>query len=174
MNKCIWLIFGLLGTALVAPAQTMSRRPEHPQPARFDSSIRAAVDQYIQSHKEYSAVRSQVEAGTVTLTGKVPLYRDRKAIITHVLRLSHVETVRDQLELVEKPVSDKLLMGRLSERLQPLMPEGANYQVYEGRVRLTGKVATQALWSRIVSIVDTTPGVQEVEDRLIIAEQDHR
>jgi osmotically-inducible protein OsmY len=158
--------------AVLAHSQTISTRPARPQPGRFDPAIRTAIDQYLQNHKEFAQVQSQVDAGMVTLTGKVPLFRDRKAIINYVLRLPHVETVRDQVELADAPISDKLLMGRLAERLKDLMPEGANYQVHEGRVRLAGKIRDQALWSKIITIVDTTPGVQEVEDRLTIAEQE--
>jgi osmotically-inducible protein OsmY len=153
-------------------SQTISTRPARPQLERFDPEIRTSIDQYIQTHKEYAHVQSQVDAGMVTLIGKVPLFRDRKAIIQYVLRLPHVETVRDQIELTDAPISDKLLMGRLAERLRDVLPEGANYQVHEGRVRLLGKIRNQALWSKIITIVDTTPGVQEVEDRLTIAEQE--
>ncbi len=167
------LAFIAIGLSALA-AQTVSTRPATPQPGRFDASIRSAVDQLIQSHKEYSQVASQVEAGMVTLTGKVPLFRDRKVLINTVLRMPHVETVRDQIELAEEPISDKLLMGRLGERLKDLMPEGTNYQAHEGRVRLTGSVKDQTTWSKIISIVDTTPGVQEVEDRLTIAQHERQ
>jgi osmotically-inducible protein OsmY len=132
------------------------------------------VDQLLRAHKEYSDVTAEVDAGMVTLTGKVPLFRDRKALIDSVLRMPHIETVRDQIELAEEPIADKLLMGRLAERLQDLMPEGAQYQVHEGRVRLTGKVKDQPTWSKIVSIVGSTPGVQEVEDRLTIAQHERQ
>jgi osmotically-inducible protein OsmY len=169
------LVFGLLGIAACvssASPQTVSQRPAHPQPGRFDSAIRTQLDQLLRAHKEYSQVTADVDAGMVTLAGKVPLFRDRKTLIDSVLRMPHVETVRDQVELAEEPIADKLLMGRLAERLGDLMPEGAQYQVHEGRVRLTGKVKDQPTWSKIVSIVGSTPGVQEVEDRLIIAQHD--
>ena len=169
--------FGLLLIAACLSfslGQTVSQRPAHPQPGRFDSAIRAQVDQLLRAHKEYSDVTAEVDAGMVTLTGKVPLFRDRKALIDSVLRMPHIETVRDQIELAEEPIADKLLMGRLAERLQDLMPEGAQYQVHEGRVRLTGKVKDQPTWSKIVSIVGSTPGVQEVEDRLTIAQHERQ
>jgi len=172
MKRSHWLVALLIATAVFAPAQKVSTRPSQPQPGRFDPAIRSEVELYIHDHKQYSQIESQVDGGMVTLTGKVPLFRDRKTLINAVMRMPHVETVRDQIELTEAPVSDKLLMGRLAERLQETMPEGASYQAHEGRVRLTGKVEDHATWSKIISIVDTTPGVQDVEDRLTIAQQE--
>jgi osmotically-inducible protein OsmY len=169
---CILIVIVFCATFICA--QSVSQRPAHPQPGRFDAAIRTQVEQLLRGHKEYSQVTAEVDAGMVTLTGKVPLFRDRKALIDSILRMPHVETVRDQVELAEEPVSDKLLMGRLAERLDNLMPEGAQYQVHEGRVRLTGKVKDQSTWTKIVSTVGSTPGVQEVEDRLTIAQRDRQ
>ena len=137
----------LIALAVVAPALRAQ--------ALTDDALNAAVVRSIDTYTRFTIfddVSVQVDAGAVTLRGKVTMPFKRDEIGQRVGRLSGVRSVRNEIEVLPMSIFDDDLRRRIARAIYgnsafwryAAMPNPPIHIIVEGgRVTLTGVVATE-------------------------------
>ncbi len=171
MTKAIKLtLVTILSAALCAPiaAQQVSGS------GKYDSQILSEVQSYLQGNKSLSNVHARVEQGVVTLTGSVGLYYDKANAEQKIRRKDHVAGVRDDVT-VASTVPDEQLQNKLADKLRydhtypGTVFNSFSLGVRNGVVTLSGSTRTYASRDSAINLVETTPGVKELIDRVKVA-----
>jgi len=112
--------------------------------------------------------------GVVTLFGMVPTDTSKRAAETEVAKVSGVQKVRNQLQVVAAAAqesvkaSDAEIKDRIAKRVKDAQMNDADIsvEVKDGVARLTGKVDGQADRLHALTVVRSTAGVRSVVDEI--------
>lgn len=142
------------------------------QDSKHDADIREHLGKDLKSDK-FNNVQANVQDGIVTLTGTVDNYADREKAERKASSISHVQGVRDQIEIVGKRVGDDQLRKELADKLRYdqytygyNIFNNINLGVQDGYVTLTGQVRTDSDRDSAEEIVAHEPGVRGVHNEL--------
>jgi osmotically-inducible protein OsmY len=152
----LWLLsMFLAGTLLPAAAQVRG--------GRYDAEIRARVAELLKAKSEYKNVTAKIEDSVVELTGSVELDSTRRALISRVRGIPHVERAESNIVLAPPAVADEALYGRVERALAAAGFGEVKIRVHEGAVRLEGTVRNAKERQRAILVVRQTDGVKEVQ-----------
>ncbi|HWR17388.1 MAG TPA: BON domain-containing protein [Terriglobales bacterium] len=140
---------------------------------RYDSEIQASVVQKLEKDSDFQNVRSTVEDGIVTLTGKVQTLKDKLDAAKQVRKSSkQVNGVRNLIE-VTSTVPDSELFNQLSKRLAHDRVGWADnafnaihLAVKDGVVTLSGQVMDYPAYNSALAEAQSMKGVKEVVNNL--------
>lgn len=104
------LLAAVLVMGLTAFAETDS--------ARSDSGIQQQVTEKLQKKADFGDVRTTVQDGIVTLTGKVKSYPEKLNAEKTARKADHVAGVRDLIEVSAPSVSDTTLQEQAAKKLR--------------------------------------------------------
>ena len=135
---------------------------------KYDPQILAATSRLLESEK-YESVRAEVEDGIVTLTGTVQLESLRADLEYKIRHLPKVAGVHNEILLDPPPIEDKVLFGRVSNKLRDAGFEHLRIRAHNGAVTLIGIVRTQRERSLVLQATWETNGVKEVFSQLSVA-----
>jgi osmotically-inducible protein OsmY len=142
-------------------------------PSRTDTEIAQAVrhalewDVYVPDEK----ISSTVTNGIVTLEGTLDRWSQRVAAERAVRNLTGVRGVVNRIELEPAAVPTSTVRNAIEQALERRAEREAKrirVDVQDGVVTLTGSVHSWAERKSIVAAARFTPGVQDVEDRLVV------
>lgn len=172
-----WLKPSLAGVILILLSVLLSLPLVAQQDSREtrdtpDQHIRELLTLEVARGKAYKHVTFHVEDQVVTLAGTVELASQRRSLQETVRRMPEVAEVENNIALDPPAVADEVLLPRLKQRIATLNLTGIKYTAHDGQVSITGAVRTRQARSRLLSLVESTPGVKEVESDLKI-EEDH-
>jgi osmotically-inducible protein OsmY len=143
--------------------------PAYPiQGGKYDSQILAAASKVLENEK-YKNVHAEVEDGIITLTGTVGLESMRAELEFKVRHLRNVTGVHNEVLLDPPPIEDKVLFGRLANKLRDAGFDQIRIKAHHGAVTLIGTVRTQRERALVVRIAWETDGVREVFSQLSVA-----
>lgn len=137
------------------------------QGARYDAEIQFQVQSYIAQNREFAGVTVSVADGIVMLRGTVPLIGDRSRLETQVRTFAHVAAVHSELAITSS-VPDEQLYHQLMVQLARPALSGLAIHVHDGMVNVEGTVATVADHAAAVYIIENTPGVKGIDDRIVV------
>jgi osmotically-inducible protein OsmY len=135
---------------------------------RYDPQILAATSRVLAS-ETYRNVHAEVEDGIVTLHGTVKLESLRAGLEYKIRHLANVAGVHNEVLLDPPPVEDKVLFGRVSNKLRDAGFENIRVRTHNGAVTLVGIARTQRERSLILQATWATDGVREVFSQLSLA-----
>jgi len=165
--KTISMLTLLLALAIPASAQEKSE-------GRYDQQIRSSATQELGKRDKFNAVTATAEDGIVTLSGNVELYIDKLDAEKKVRKLTHVDGVRNHIE-VASSVHDEILREQLSNKLRydrigyGIVFNSLTLQVESGVATVGGNVRDYPDRNSAIAIVATTPGVKDVIDEIDVA-----
>jgi osmotically-inducible protein OsmY len=139
---------------------------------RYDAEILAEVTKELKEHERFRDVRASVEDGIVTLEGTVKLYRDKLAADREAHGVKNAGGVRNYIVVKGEEVSDAALREKLADKLRyDRVDRGIvfnNFQlaVNDGVVIVSGQARTESDKASALAIVENTPGVKEVVDKI--------
>jgi hyperosmotically inducible periplasmic protein len=169
--KRIWkfvapfLAAALLGTGLLA---------ETTSAARYDSAIQTKVAQKLADKKEFRNLEASTEDGIVTLTGAVEVYQQKLDAAKKVRKVADVQGVRN-LIAVNTTVPDVELTAQLDRKLYydrigyDNVFNFVDVSVKDGVATLSGETRTDVGRDSAVDLVNRTPGVKDVVNRVRVA-----
>lgn len=108
---------------------------------KYDPQILAATSRVLAS-ETYRNVHAEVEDGIVTLKGTVKLESLRAGLEYKIRHLTNVAGVHNEVLLDPPPVEDKVLFGRVSNKLRDAGFEHIRVRTHYGAVTLIGIVRT--------------------------------
>lgn len=141
--------------------------------AREDADIRGAALQALNWNTSVPTgkVDVDVDAGHVTLTGIVDWRYEKVAAEDTVSMLAGVVAVRNEIEVLAAAQELDVMSGaieRAFERNAQTRAEAIKISVLDGRVTLTGDVASWAEHDAAMAAAAAAPGVREVDDRMTV------
>jgi osmotically-inducible protein OsmY len=140
---------------------------------RTDTEIAQAVrhalqwDVYVPDEK----ISSTVTGGMVTLEGTLDLWSQRADAERAVRNLTGVKGVVNQIRIKPAPVPTSTVRHAIEQALERRAEreaKGIAVDVHDGVVTLTGTVHSWAERKSVVAAARYTPGVQGVDDRLVV------
>jgi hyperosmotically inducible protein len=139
----------------------------------------AKVSLITNSETPGTAINVDTTRGVVTLFGMVPTEASKRASEAAVAKVSGVQKVRNQLQVVASPAQmavkadDADIKVLIAKRLADAQMDHANFnvEVTDGVARLTGNVDRQSDRLRGLTIARATPGVRSVVDGIEITVQ---
>jgi len=143
--------------------------------ARYDSQIQAKVTQELAQKKEFRNLQASVDDGMVTLTGSVNLYQHELDAAKKIRKTEHVQGVRNQIVVDGGNVTDAALTAKLDRGLyydRISYDVQFNYvtaSVADGVVTLNGATRTEFDRDSALGLVNTTPGVKDVINNIVVA-----
>jgi hyperosmotically inducible protein len=165
---------GLAQTKVAAGQQTASTTQQAVRRSRYDQQIQQEVTSELKKHDWTKNVSSSVEDGIVTLKGTVPTYLDKVRAFDKVHNKDHVKGVRNLIVVAGKYVPDQQLLKNVADQLrydrvgQGIVFNNFNLAVNDGVVTVGGEARTPVDASSALAIVETTPGVKGVIDKIHI------
>ncbi|MEO6804341.1 MAG: BON domain-containing protein [Granulicella sp.] len=166
-----FLTFSLGSFANVARAQTMSGATANGADAQIQSDVTKALD-----NKRFQGVKSTVQNGIVTLTGTVPLYRDKQDAENKAHHRKNVSAVQNMIQVAGPTVEDAQLRNKLSEKLAydrvgygTTAFNAFTIGVRNGVVTLGGIAYGPTDKDSALSLVANYPGVKDVVDNIEVA-----
>lgn len=167
-RTAMYAVVLLVAVALSSPALTDQNRTG----GKYDQQIQASLNKWLQSHsKRFKDVHATVEDGVVTLQGTVLLLVDKLDADKKAHSTDHVQGVRNDIQ-VKGGVPDELLRAKLADRLRydrigyGIVFNSLTLAVHSGIVTVGGSVHDYPSRDSALAIVETTPGVQGVEDNI--------
>jgi osmotically-inducible protein OsmY len=139
---------------------------------RYDAEILAEVTKELKEHDRFRNVRASVEDGIVTLEGTVERYRDKLDADRAAHGVKHAAGVRNQIVVKGEEISDTALREKLADKLRydridrGIMFNNFQLQVNDGVVTISGQARTESDKASALAIVENTPGVKEVIDKI--------
>jgi len=142
------------------------------QHRRHDAELRAEVLQVLSWNASVPEdVDAAVEDGVVTLKGKVDYRFQREEAEATVVNLRGVREIHDKLEIRNTWLADDV-RDRIEEALRrnvQVAADGIRIEAVEGTVTLEGTVDSWMERNTAIDAAWAAPGVQDVDDRLVIA-----
>ena len=125
------------------------------------------------------SINVDTQNGVVTLFGMVPTETEKRAAEAEVAKVSGVERVRNELQVVpsaaQKTVqaNDAEIKDRIAKKVDKAVIDNSDISVdvKDGVVRLTGKVERQTDRLRALTLARDTEGVRSVVDDLQVSVQ---
>lgn len=161
------LIFGL-AVGMQSPAWAQQSPVGN---GRYDRQIEQEVGKTLNSKDKWKNMTASVDDGIVTLQGSAKLYIDKVDAGKKLRRLSHVDGVRNHVE-VSSSVPDSDLQKQLSGKLRydrvgyGIMFNALALSVQNGVVTVSGDVHDYPSRDSAIAILETTPGVKDVVDNI--------
>lgn len=162
--SAVLLLTGLLTLAPLAYADTAS-----------DARIQSKLAGQFSHDKALQDVHPAVQDGAVTLQGSVPLYQDKLKAEKEARKAGHVSSVLDLVQVAGPEVSDAQLAQKLANSLgYERVGYGNAFNVVsasvnQGMVTLSGVVRTPADEAAYLDLVQRTPGVKDVVNKIQVA-----
>jgi hyperosmotically inducible protein len=154
------LLVGLLSVGVVAQTAHATR---------YDATIQTIATQKFAGNQKFQNVKSSVEDGIVTLTGKVNLYQDKLDAAKAARKLKNVQGVRNLIEVAGPAVTDAQLTEQLSKKIYydrvGWYDSAFNYftlNVKDGVVTLGGETYNDVGRDSALAIAQRMPGVKDV------------
>jgi hyperosmotically inducible protein len=171
------VVLTLMGTpALGAERAT----PSSQQIVRTDEIIAEQIAKKLRRYTRYTIfddVNIGVDAGVVTLSGRVTMPYKADDMVRLASRIEGVREVRNDIKTLPVSIHDDRLRASIARQIyrDPLFSNYAiqvnppiHIIVEHGRVTLTGAVGSKVEWQKAEMIARTTFGVFNVENRLLI------
>jgi hyperosmotically inducible protein len=161
----------LAGLALPAMGQTKNQQKKSTR----DLQIQKIASAELQEKEKFRGVSASVEDGIVTLSGTVELFIDKENAEKRVRKVKNVDGVRNHVQIAGKQVSDAELRETLANKLRydrvgyGIVFNNLTVGVENGAVTIGGKVRDYPDRSSAIAIVETTPGVKDVNDEIDVA-----
>jgi len=153
------LAVGLLGATLAAQTTAATR---------YDNQIQSTVTQKLAAKTQFSAVKSSVEDGIVTLTGTVDLYQRKLDAAKLARKTASVQGVRNLITVAGPNVPDEQLEQKLARKLAYVRVGYDNVFDYfalgvkDGVVTVEGEDRTGVGRDEALSDIANIPGVKDV------------
>jgi len=153
------LAVGLLGATLAAQTTAATR---------YDNQIQSTVTQKLAAKTQFSAVKSSVEDGIVTLTGTVDLYQRKLDAAKLARKTASVQGVRNLITVAGPNVPDEQLEQKLARKLAYVRVGYDNVFDYfalgvkDGVVTVEGEDRTGVGRDEALSDIANMPGVKDV------------
>jgi hyperosmotically inducible protein len=162
-----WLLVGLLGTSLAAQTTPANR---------YDPAIQAVVTRKLADNQKFAKVKSAVEDGIVTLTGKVDLYQDKLDAAKAVKKQKNVQGLRNLIAVAGPQLTDAQLAEQLSRKLyydrMGWYDDPFNYftvAVKDGVVTLGGQTYNDIGRDSALALVQRMPGVKDIVNQVKVS-----
>lgn len=162
-----FLFVGLLSVSLFAQGSSSTR---------YDATIQTSVTQKLANNQKFHNVKSGVEDGIVTLTGKVDLYQDKLDAAKTAKKQKNVQGVRNLIEVAGPAVSDTQLHEQLSKKLYydrvGWYDSTFNYftlSVKDGVATIGGETYNEVGRDSALSIAYRMPGVKDVVNEIKVS-----
>jgi osmotically-inducible protein OsmY len=139
---------------------------------RDDAELRATVLQVLSWNASVPEdVDAAVKDGVVTLKGKVDYRFQRDEAEASILNLHGVREIRDELEVRNTWLADDVRerIEQAFRRNVQVAADGIRIEVVDGTVTLEGTVDSWMERNTAIDAAWTAPGVQDVDDKLVIA-----
>jgi len=139
--------------------------------AKNDTQISRDVHGKLKN-KRFSGVQVQVQDGTVTLSGTVPLYADKQDAAKNVSKVKHVQSVINDIQVQAGETSDQQIADRIGRRLATDRVGYGNafnaitVAVQNGVVTMGGHALGPVAKDSALGIAKNTPGVTNVIDKI--------
>lgn len=156
------LLFICTMAALLSPIVLAGSRA-----SRWDYAIQTELQQAVANRPQFSQVQLSVEDGIVFLRGSVQLLSDRRQLETELQQSPHVAAVRSEL-VVSSYLPDEQIRQRIAQPFAQPQLRGVSARVENGYAVLEGTVSTLADRIAAVYVLESTPGVKAVEDRIVV------
>ena len=137
-----------------------------------DAELRATVLQVLSWNASVPEdVDAAVKDGVVTLKGKVDYRFQRDEAEASILNLHGVREIRDELEVRNTWLADDVRerIEQAFRRNVQVAADGIRIEVVDGTVTLEGAVDSWMERNTAIDAAWTAPGVQDVDDKLVIA-----
>lgn len=140
-----------------------------------DAQIQGKLAEKFSHDKALQDVHAAVQEGAVTLQGSVPLYQDKLKAEKEARKAGHVSSLRDLVQVAGPEVSDAALAKKLANSLAyERVGYGNAFNavsagVNRGVVTLTGVVRTPTDEAAYLDLVQRTPGVKDVVNKIEVA-----
>lgn len=161
------LLVGLLSASLFAQASGSTR---------YDAQIETSVTQKLGDNQKFHDVKSAVEDGIVTLTGKVDLYQDKLDAAKSAKKQKNVQGVRNLIEVAGSAVTDAQLHEQLSKKLYydrvGWYDSAFNYftlSVKDGVATIGGQTYNEVGRDSALSLAYRMPGVKDVVSEIKVS-----
>ena len=161
----------LAGLALPAMGQARNQQKQSAQ----DQQVQKITTEKLQEKEKFRGVSANVEDGIVTLSGTVEVFIDKENAEKRVRKVKNVDGVRNHVQIAGKQVSDAELRETLANKLRydrvgyGIVFNNLTVGVENGAVTIGGKVRDYPDRSSAIAIVETTPGVKDVNDEIDVA-----
>jgi hyperosmotically inducible periplasmic protein len=161
----------LAGLALPAMGQERNKQKQSTR----DQQVQKIAAAELQGKEKFRGVSASVEDGIVTLYGTVELFIDKENAEKRVRKAKNVDGVRNHIRIAGKQVSDAELRETLANKLRydrvgyGIVFNNLTVGVENGAVTIGGKVRDYPDRSSAIAIVETTPGVKDVNDEIDVA-----
>ncbi|HWC19012.1 MAG TPA: BON domain-containing protein, partial [Terriglobales bacterium] len=166
VKACFMLLIGT-GFVLINPTAAGTIKAD-------DAQLAAKLTKSLQDQLTAAVVDVQFAHGVATLTGTVGRLSDRILAEEIAHGTPGVTVVRDDIELIPLPISDKELAQQLSERIHYSRAEAGftfpnvKLTVKDGVVTATGDVNDYLEHAMARSIITSNDGVKRLDDQLHI------
>lgn len=123
----------------------------------------------------FHGINVQVDDRIALLSGTVDLYIDKVDAEKKARRATGVDGVRNEIVVQDKHVSDAELQETLANKLRydrvgyGIVFNNLAVTVADGKVTVSGKVRDFPDRDSAIAIVETTPGVRDIEDEIAVA-----
>jgi osmotically-inducible protein OsmY len=117
-------------------------------------------------------VKVTVENGLVTLSGEVDWHYQKVAAEAAIQKLAGIAGVSNIIKLKQPTVKVSDIKTKIENALKrnaEVEAGGISVTVSDGKVTLNGKVDSWNEWQAVASAAWSAPGVQTVDDRLIVS-----
>lgn len=146
------------------------RLPSEKKLADDEIAARAAQIVSFDSALPQGVIQATVHQGWVTLTGKVGRYFEKTAAEHAVRKLTGVTGLTNKIEVVPA-----VILTDVKERIDAALKRNAEIetqniklQVEDGKVTVTGKVASWHERDIVLSAARSVPSVREIDDQLTL------
>ncbi len=160
------ILLGVAGSALATQNTSASRN---------DAAIQAGVTSRLASKKEFRGVQASVQDGIVTLMGSVNVYQQKLDAAKKVRKAENVQSVRNLIAVQGKEVPDAELTAQLDRKLYydrmgyDIAFNFVTASVENGVATLDGEARTELDRDSALALVDATPGVKDVVNKVKVA-----
>jgi hyperosmotically inducible periplasmic protein len=161
----LMLVAGVLSATLVAQTAAATR---------YDSQIQTSITEKLAHKNQFSAVRSSVEDGIVTLTGTVDLYQRKLDAAKLARKTASVQGVRNLITVAGPNVPDEQLEQKLATKLRYVRVGYDNTFDYfalgvkDGVVTVEGQDRTGVGRDEALADIANMPGVKDVVSNISI------
>jgi hyperosmotically inducible periplasmic protein len=168
----IWkkLAIAVILAGLALPAMGKERNKQ--KQSTRDQQVQKIAAAELQGKEKFRGVSASVEDGIVTLYGTVELFIDKENAEKRVRKAKNVDGVRNHIRIAGNQVSDTELRETLANKLRydrvgyGIVFNNLTVGVENGAVTIGGKVRDYPDRSSAIAIVETTPGVKDVNDEI--------
>jgi hyperosmotically inducible protein len=140
-----------------------------------DQIVTKQVASKLASHDRFHGITVQVDDRIARLSGTVDLYIDKMDAERKAEKTDGVSGVWNEIAVKTANLSDAELQEKLSSKLRydrigyGIVFNNLAVKVTDGKATLSGQVRDYPDRNSAIAIVETTPGVRDVEDEIAVA-----